>query len=167
MVRMAVTQMGGSAEDAKDIFQDSLMIILEKIDNREFTLTCRFKTFFYSICENLWKSELIKRKAASNYLNRRLLPDIEEDIADTIEKNTYREILSDAFNSLEKLSKTILKLYFQEVPPQEIAEKLGYSYGYIRRKKSEAQAELIRKIKRHPRYKGIISSEIVTRGVVY
>ena len=47
------------------------MIMLEKIDNKEFALTCKFKTFLYCVCENLWKSIIAKRQAAVNYFARR------------------------------------------------------------------------------------------------
>jgi DNA-directed RNA polymerase specialized sigma subunit len=48
MIRLMVTQMGGSVEDAKDLFQDGLIIMLEKMDKDELVLRCKFKTFFYS-----------------------------------------------------------------------------------------------------------------------
>ena len=35
MIRLMVTKMGGSVEDAKDVFQDGLIIMLEKIDNND------------------------------------------------------------------------------------------------------------------------------------
>jgi len=47
-------------------------------------------------------------------------------------------------------SKKILTLYWQEKSPQEIADKLGYTYGYVRKKKCEAQSELTERVKRHP-----------------
>jgi hypothetical protein len=53
------------------------------------------------------------------------------------------------------------------VSPHEIADKLGYTYGYVRKKKCEAQTELTEKVKNHPGYKGIMSSERVAKGVVY
>ena len=34
MIRLMVTQLGGTPEDAKDIFQEGLMVMLEKIDNK-------------------------------------------------------------------------------------------------------------------------------------
>jgi hypothetical protein len=40
-----------------------------------------------------------------------------------------------------------------EIPPLEIAEKLGYSYGYVRKKKSECMKELKSRIMEHPDYK--------------
>jgi hypothetical protein len=37
----------------------------------------------------------------------------------------------------------------------------------VRKKKCEAQAELTEKVKSHPGYKQIMSSESVAKGVVY
>ena len=158
MIRLMVTQLGGNSEDALDIFQDGLMIMIEKIDNKEFALTCRFKTFLYCICENLWKSIIIKRKAAANYFRRKL--DVEErDFTDLLDNKLYEDIFRNAYNTLDQSGKSILKLYWEEMPPQEIAEKLGFTYGYVRKKKCEAQAELIKKVKMHPDYKKIVDGE--------
>ena len=167
MVRLMVTQLGGNSEDAKDIFQEGLMIMLEKIDNKEFALTCKFKTFLYCVCENLWKSVLVKRQAAANYLVRRVEAEGQMDITELIDNNLCKEIFISVFETLDPVGKNILKLYWEEMSPQEIADKLGYTYGYVRKKKCEAQAELTEKVKRHPDYKRIVNSGIVTKKVVY
>jgi DNA-directed RNA polymerase specialized sigma24 family protein len=72
-----------------------------------------------------------------------------------------------AFDTLDAVGKNILKLYWEDMSPNEIAGKLGYSYGYVRKKKCEAQAELTEKIKKHPEYQKIINSGIVARNVIY
>jgi RNA polymerase sigma factor (sigma-70 family) len=167
MIRLMITQLGGSPEDAKDIFQEGLMIMLEKIDNNEFALTCKFKTFLYCVCENLWKSVIVKRKAAANYLARRVEPEDEKDFTEVMDNNLCREIFLSVFDTLDPVGKNILKLYWEEISPQEIADRLGYSYGYVRKKKCEAQAELTEKVKRHPDYKRIVDSGIVAKKEVY
>jgi RNA polymerase sigma factor (sigma-70 family) len=167
MVRLLVFQKGGTVEDARDIFQDGLIIMLEKLDNKEFALTCKFKTFLYCVCENLWKTVLDKRQAASNYMSRRMEPEIEKDFTELIDHDLYQEIFRDVFETLDPISKKILTLYWQEVSPQEIADRLGYTYGYVRKKKSEAQSELTDKVKRHPGYMQIRSTEIAAREVVH
>lgn len=167
MIRLLVTRLGGTTENAKDIFQDGLMIMLEKIDSRQFTLTCSFKTFLYCVCGNLWKSALDKRHAAANYFNRMVDPADEKDISDLMDNKLYKDIFSEVFESLDSVSKNILKLYWQDIPPQEIADKLGYTYGYVRKKKCEAQAKLTEKVKNHARYKAIMSSDMVAKKVVY
>lgn len=167
MIRLMVYQKGGSLEDAKDIFQDGLMIMLEKIDNKDFVLTCKFKTFLYCVCENLWKSVIMKKQAATNYLSRRIDTDNDNDFTELLDNKLYEKIFWDVFETLDDVGKKILKLYWEEVSPQEIANNLGYTYGYVRKKKCEAQAELTEKVKRHPDYRRIMNSESVTNGLVY
>lgn len=167
MIRLMVYQKGGNTDDAHDIFQDGLIIMLEKLDNKEFVLTCKFKTFLYCVCEHLWKSVLDKRQAAVNYINRRSETDENNDFEDQIDHQLYEKIFLEAFETLDPISKKILTLYWQEIPPQEIADKLGYTYGYVRKKKSEAQSELTEKVKKHPSYMNIKRTEIAAREVVH
>ena len=167
MIRLMVYQKGGTLEDARDIFQDGLIIMLEKLDNQEFILTCKFKTFLYCVCENLWKSVLDKRQAAANYITRRSEPEHENDFTELIDHEMYQEIFRNVFETLDPIGKKILKLYWQEMSPQEIADKLGYTYGYVRKKKCEAQSELTEKVKKHPDYMRIMSTEIAAREVVH
>lgn len=166
MIRLMVTQMGGTSEDAKDIFQDGLIIILEKIDTNQFVLTCKFKTFLYSVCLNLWKAVLDKRKAAANYFNRRVDSSSEVDFSEEYDNQLYESLLNDVFETLDPVCKEILKLYWQEYSPMEIAEKLGYTYGYVRKKKCECQAELLKRISNHPDYKKIKRTEEAILQVV-
>ena len=143
------------------------MIMLEKLDNKEFALTCKFKTFLYCVCENLWKSVLEKRKAAANYLVRKVNCEEEQDINDLIDSKLYQAILSDVFRSLDDVSQEILKLYWLEKSPGEISDMLGYSYGYVRKKKCQAQAELIEKVKNHPGYIRIMRSRNIIKDKVH
>jgi RNA polymerase sigma factor (sigma-70 family) len=167
MIRLMIYQKGGTNEDARDIFQDGLIIMLEKLDDKKFNLTCKFKTFLYCVCEHLWKTALDKRQAAANYLNRRSESESEKDFTDMIDYQLYEQIIQDVFKTLDPISKKILTLYWQEKSPQEIADKLGYTYGYVRKKKCEAQSELTERVKRHPDYIQIKRTEIAAREVVH
>lgn len=159
MIRLMVTNMGGTSEDAKDIFQDGLVIMLEKIDSDQFYLTCKFKTFLYSVCENLWKSVLEKRKAANNYFTRKLDTSSDSDFTEEYDNQLYENLFNEVYQTLDPVCKEILKLYWQDYSPLEIAEKLGYTYGYVRKKKCECQAELMKRITNHPKFKQIKRTE--------
>jgi len=164
MVRLMVTRLGGTPEDAKDIFQESLMIMLEKLDDNKFALTCKFKTFFYCVSENLWKSVIVKRRTAANYFNRRIEEDEEKDFTETSDNKLREDLFRNAYDSLDQVGKTILKLYWEQLSPQEIADKLGYTNGYVRKKKCEAQAELTEKVKRHPDFNMVRCAGYEVRG---
>ncbi len=167
MIRIMVTQLGGTPEDVKDIFQEGLMIMIEKIDDTNFTMTCKFKTLLYCVCENLMKSVLVKRQSTVIYFNRRVEPEEEKDLSEAIDYKFSKEIFTGVFETLDPVGKSILKLYWEEMSPQDIADQLGYSYGYVKKKKCEAQAELIEKVKKHPDYQRIINSGITAEKVVY
>jgi RNA polymerase sigma factor (sigma-70 family) len=166
MIRLMVNQMGGSTDDARDIFQDGLIIMLEKLDNNDFVLTCKFKTFLYCVCENLWKQVLDKRQAATNYFSRRMEPEASSDFTELMDNTLYEKIFRDMFETLDPISKKILKLYWQDISPQEIADQMGYTYGYVRKKKCEAQSELTEKVKSHPDYRRIMITESAAKVVI-
>ncbi len=159
MIRLMVFRMGGTLEDAKDIFQDGLIIMLEKIDNGDFVLTCKFRTFLYVVCENLWKSVLDRRKASVHYFSRRTEDETDNDFTEIQDNRLYEEIFYEVFDALDPACQNILKLYWEELTPDQIADKLGVTNGYVRKKKSEAQAQLISRIKQHPGYKEIMKTE--------
>jgi len=152
MIRLMVTQNHGTPEDAKDIFQDGLIIILERIDTNQFVLTCKFKSFLFSICEKLWLRALEKRRAAANYFIRKEDTSSDQDFTEVYDNQIYEKLFYEVFDTLDPVSKDILNLFWQEFSLIEIAEKLGYTYGYIRKKKSECQSELLKRISNHPDY---------------
>lgn len=160
MIRHMIYKAGGTPEDAKDIFQDGLIIMIEKIDRDDFELTCKFKTFLFSVCQNLWLSVLEKRKAAANYFHRKLEESSSKDFTEDYDNKVYQDLIFDIFETLDPVCQQILKLYWEEYSPKEIAEKLGYTYGYVRKKKCECQQELITKLQNHPDYILIKRTEI-------
>ena len=49
MIRKLVLEMTGSKEALEDIFQESLIVIWEKVRNNELILTSKLSTYLYSI----------------------------------------------------------------------------------------------------------------------
>ena len=167
MIRIMILQKGGTIEDASDIFQDGLIIILEKLDNKQFALACKFVTFLYSVCDNLWKKVLEKREVAANYFATRNESEGNPDLTDLIDQKMYEEIFHKVFETLEPVKKEILTFYWRGLSPQEIANKLGVSNGYVRKAKCEAQNELTEKVKRLPEYMRLKRTERAAREVVH
>ncbi len=52
---------GGSAEDAKDVFQEAIVRIYRKSKSPDFLITSQFYTFLYGVCRNLWGNQLQKK----------------------------------------------------------------------------------------------------------
>jgi RNA polymerase sigma factor (sigma-70 family) len=145
-----ISKNSGNDEDAKDVFQDALFIIIEKIHSNDFDLQGALSTYLFAICKHLWLMELDSQKAAKNYQLRYLVDSKEIDSSERGDSVFYENVFRQCFNAMDEISQKILKMYWMEISPAEIAEKLGYSYGYVRKKKSECMKELKNRIMEHP-----------------
>ena len=150
VIRYYISKNNGNEEDAKDIFQDALYIVIEKIHNNDFVLQGTLSTYLFAICKNLWLMALDRQKAAKNYELRRLADHMDTDFTESADHVFYENIFRQCFEAMDQVSQKILKMYWMEISPSEIADKLGYSYGYVRKKKSECMKELKNRIIEHP-----------------
>jgi len=48
----------GSQSDAEDLFQDAMMVLVEKLRQDSFQITASIDTYIYAICKNLWFKKL-------------------------------------------------------------------------------------------------------------
>ena len=49
MVQSLVLNNNGNGDDAKDIFQEGMVVLYEKSNSPDFTLHCQLKTYMYSV----------------------------------------------------------------------------------------------------------------------
>ena len=147
-----ISKNSGSEEDAKDVFQDALFIVIQKINNNDFEVQGALSTYLFAICKHLWLIELDRQKAAKNYQLRHLIESKEIDSSELVDTVFYENVFRQCFSAMDEISQKILKMYWMEISPIEIAEKLGYSYGYVRKRKSECMKELKNRIIEHPDY---------------
>ena len=56
-----VKQNSGSELEARDIFQDAMIILFKKLGTGHLELICSIKTYLKAICQNLWLNQLRKK----------------------------------------------------------------------------------------------------------
>jgi len=61
-IRYYITKNNGNEEDARDIFQEGLIVIYRQIKEEQLKLTCEFNTYLYSICRFMWLKHLNRKK---------------------------------------------------------------------------------------------------------
>lgn len=159
-IRLMVTEMGGSLEDAKDVFSEGLIALIHLVDREDFVLSCKLGTLVYALCKKSWKQQLEKRVAVGNYQVRKLESTPDWDFTEDVDQELYQEIFWESFKQLEKVCQEILEGYLKEISPKDIAEQLGYSYGYIRKRKSMCHGFLMKLIEGHPTFIKIKQTEL-------
>ena len=146
---------GGSSDDAKDIFQDAVVLIFKKSQQPGFQLTSAFSTFFYGICRNLWGNRLQKKSSGHVTLDDdiKYIPVLDNDWHDLEEQTERTRLFYRAFRKLGADCQRLLQLFFQQKTMEEIMQemKLG-SYDYARRRKYLCKGKLTELMMDDPAY---------------
>jgi RNA polymerase sigma factor (sigma-70 family) len=120
MTKLVITN-SGTEEEARDVYQDALIVFWQKATSRNLVLTSKMSTYIYSICQNLWRKELDRKRRLSNE---------EKDTAVHVDmESAEREkIFRQCIEQLGETCKTVLMYYyFEEMSMLDIAEKLGFA----------------------------------------
>jgi len=115
-----IARMGGSFDEAKDVFQDALVIYYEKTVVQPSVLN-NDTAYLVGIAKNLWLKRY--RQTRSN------LPLTDLDVAfDEQEENPSNNKLMRFLSTAGQKCMELLKsFYYDELPLGEIAEEFGYS----------------------------------------
>jgi RNA polymerase sigma factor (sigma-70 family) len=140
----------GTASDAEDIFQEALVDVYNQAKYKNLQLTCPFEPFLLLVCKRKWLNELKKRAILPVTKSEDDLLHIGEDTfeqAELLEQQQEQSILFlKAFEKLGERCKEIIKWSMQGDAQEKVAEALGVTYGYLRKKKSECMASLIKMV---------------------
>jgi DNA-directed RNA polymerase specialized sigma24 family protein len=69
MVLQLIVNNNGTADDAKDIYQEAIIVLYNKIKKGDFELNSKLKTFIYSVCRRLWLKRLSQMNRYSGDLH--------------------------------------------------------------------------------------------------
>ena len=123
-VERMVRNNGGTRADAKDLFQDALIILLGKAKEEGFTLNCAIGTYLYAICRNRWMEELRRRGRFTQELTA--LQDEPGDLTQLLAEEGRFASAERALRSLgEKCLDLLKRFYLLKEPLLTIAKSIG------------------------------------------
>ncbi|MGE9314147.1 RNA polymerase sigma factor [Niabella sp. CJ426] len=130
LVQALVVNNNGTIDDAKDIFQEAMMVLYDKARSGSFELNCQIRTYLYSVARRLWLKKL-------NQSNRRTTDfddtnetqiAVDGDVVEHEQKDAEFEMMHSAISTLGEPCKSLLEaFYFKNNSMQEIAESFGYT----------------------------------------
>lgn len=130
-----------------DIYQNALVVLLEKSRNPEFKLTCNVQTYLNSICRN---QLLNSKKAGDSFMNN--TDEFDENITDWHESfdNVKEErllLIERKLNQLKddggKCYELLTRFFYKKEPFTLIAQSMGYTdANNAKHQKSRCQKKL-------------------------
>lgn len=129
MVQSLILSNSGYPDDARDIFQEAMIVLYEKVKTGSFELNCQLKTFLYSVCRRLWLKRLNQlQKMSPEVENLGETVPVEEDLELHEQRNLDFLIMEKSMKNLGEPCKSLLEAYYlQKKGMVEIAESFGYT----------------------------------------
>ncbi len=129
MILHFIQNNSGTDEEAKDIYQEGIVVFYEKIKAGTLELNCQIKTYLYSVCRHLWLKRLAeKNKYNGSVADSDVYLNLENDAPAQEENEQKFSIMGQALNQLGEPCKTLLEDYYlQDLSMQHITEKFGYT----------------------------------------
>jgi RNA polymerase sigma factor (sigma-70 family) len=129
MIQTLVISNNGTSDDARDVFQEAIIVLYEKAKSGSFELHAQLKTYIYAVCRRLWLKRLqANQRFSGDLANAQEMIDTGEDI-DMYEHRTRDfELMEQALQHLGEPCKEILESYYlRKRNMTEIAKEFGYT----------------------------------------
>ncbi len=129
MIQSFILNNSGSQDDARDIFQEAMIVLFQKSRSDSFELSSQLKTYIYSVCRRLWLKRLNQMQRYSGSLeNVEETVQVEEDLETHEKRNTDFNLMETAMSKIGEPCKSLLDAYYiQKKHMQEIAADFGYT----------------------------------------
>lgn len=131
-VRGMILQNSGTVDDARDVFQEAVMVYYQKCREDNFKLTSNVCTYLFSIARNKWLKELSRSKKVERNENAINMAVDKVSFDDDLIMQQQR-LLSFYLTKLCEKCQNIIQLYFEGMDGESIAKQLQFSsYEYYR-----------------------------------
>lgn len=130
LIQALVVNNSGTIDDAKDLFQEAMMVLFEKARSGNFELNCQIRTYLYSIARRLWLKKLNtgNRQIADFDDTNETMILVDDDIQEHEEKDAAFEMMHNAISNLGEPCKSLLEsFYFKNKSMLDIAQDFGYT----------------------------------------
>ncbi|MGB3468050.1 MAG: sigma-70 family RNA polymerase sigma factor [Cyclobacteriaceae bacterium] len=116
-----VSRKGGTLEDARDIFQEALLLYYEKIITEDFTPGISNQAYLIGICKNRYL------KAAGKQLNTYPIDQLDIIDQESVATPSVNMLARYLKTSGEKCMQLLQSFYYEKLTMKKVADRFGYA----------------------------------------
>ncbi len=145
----------GSREQARDIFQEAMIVVYNKVKLGQLELTCKFGTYLYAICKKMWIQERKKYLLRNEKLRRQAMMVQDPGPADDpLLQNHLNHLFNKHFGDLSDDCQKILSMYFNNFSVEDIRTAMNYkNIHHTADRKYRCKKSLVKRIVNDPLFK--------------
>jgi len=129
MIANLICTNSGSEQEAKDIYQEAVIAFYEKVQQPEFKLTCKIKTYLYAVCRRLWLKRLAEKKRYhGNIEEHETFLGVDDVMMEMEELEKRLNLIGQSLDGLGEPCRSIIEdFYIRDLSMEAISEKFGYT----------------------------------------
>lgn len=129
LIQQLIINNNGTEDDARDIFQETLIVLYQKAKSDSFELNCQIRTYVYSVARRLWLKRLqSNRRFETPVDNLEDMVQVEEDVEVHEKLDRQYGIMKSALGKIGEPCKSLLEaFYIHNKNMQEISSFFGYT----------------------------------------
>jgi RNA polymerase sigma factor (sigma-70 family) len=131
MVSHYVLQNSGTEDEAKDVYQEGVMVFYEKVRDNSMELSCQIKTYLYAVCRRLWLKRLTEKTRFGGRLDDHepyLETGAEADLEEAEERDRRFATMNEAMERLGEPCRSLLEgFYLLDKSMQQLTADFGYT----------------------------------------
>ena len=156
MVESWVIRNSGDTDDARDLFQDAMVVFYKNLMSGKYQYNGKISTYLFEICKRNWLNHLNRRakfEQRGEDVNNMHIEDNAFEVELTNPGISLQQYLENALNKLGEPCRSLLeKTIFLKKKMEELAVEFGYSDAH------SARQQRYRCIKR---LRGLVSYELI------
>jgi len=145
----------GSRDQARDIFQEAMIVVYNKVKLGQLELTCKFGTYLYAICKKMWIQERKKYLLRNEKLKQQAMMVQDPGPADDpLLQNHLNHLFNKHFGDLSTDCQKILSMYFNNFSVEDIRTAMNYkNLHHTADRKYRCKKSLVKRIVNDPLFK--------------
>ena len=151
----------GSKDDAQDVFQEALIVLVKNLRNKDFKLSAKVSTYLFAIAKKYWLYKLRGNKDSSLEIENLNTDHLIEDDSGLLAENEYdvkHSIIGEVFHLMKEDCRELLtQYYFNKSALGDIAKRMGWSDDFVKVKKRRCMDALKILVQQHNSYQLLIN----------
>ena len=122
-IKAYVLNNSGTAEDAEDLFQESVLVFHKKIQSGSFTLSSSIAAYLFSVVRNMWLNRLRNHR----HVNIQSIDQLDHELVASEYSPSRADKLDEWIQKVTDHCQWILNsYYFMQMPLELLIEKMGW-----------------------------------------
>ncbi len=143
---------GGTEQDAKDVFQETIMALFKQAKAGKLELRVHLRTYFIAICKNQWYKAI-----RNNHRTDSMIPDfdpsdLDQNLINELERAEKFRLIHSHLKKMSPSNRAILSMHLQKYSTKEIAKALNFSAAYVKKRKYLSKKILLNAIRNDSRF---------------